>query len=147
MNACTTALMQSVPPVWCWKKGGDVGEIPKGCPSGYRRHGLLCYENCKSGYFVKGIQCIENCKKGYEYKGIRCKGAKSYLPKSYLPKSITNCNKKVPCPQNKYKEGCLCYKDCSVIGYVNCGIGACAADSQTCKDSIKDMIKNFGRNC
>ena len=142
MNACTTALMQSVPPVWCWKKGGDVGEIPKGCPSGYRRHGLLCYENCKSGYFVKGIQCIENCKKGYEYKGIQCKGAKSYLPKSYLPKSITNCNKKVPCPQNKYKEGCLCYKDCSVIGYVNCGIGACAADSQTCKDSIKDMIKN-----
>lgn len=78
--------------------------------------------------------------KGYEYKGIQCKGTKSYLPKSYFPKSITNCDKKVPCSQNKYKKSSLYYKDCSVIGYVNCGIGACAVDSRTCKNSIKEMI-------
>jgi hypothetical protein len=144
VNACTTALMQSVPPVFCWKKGGDVGVIPKGCPSGYRRHGLLCYKNCNNGYFSYGITCVKNCKSGYKYNGISCKKSafKFYFPKIYFPKSLTNCDKKVPCPAGRYKSGCLCYKNCNAIGLENCGIGSCAINSQTCAESIINIIKD-----
>jgi len=37
-NTCVKAFYDSIPPSICWKRGGDVGIIPTGCPAGYFRH-------------------------------------------------------------------------------------------------------------
>ena len=142
VNACTTALMEVIPPIFCWKKGGDAGVIPTGCPPGFHRYGLMCYENCKSGYKDIGISCKERCKSGYKDIGLMCSKSlfKFYFVKLYFPKSYNNCQSQVPCPAGRYKSGCLCYKDCNSIGLENCGIGACAVDSQTCTQSILSLI-------
>jgi len=58
-------LAESLPPGFCWKKGGDAGIIPTECPSGYFRSVALCYENCPSGwYFFLGV-CYQGCGEGY----------------------------------------------------------------------------------
>jgi len=47
---CMLGINKSLPPEFCWKKGGDVGIIPTGCPSGFHRELALCYKYCPSGY-------------------------------------------------------------------------------------------------
>jgi len=42
-----------------------------------------------------------------------------------------------------YKGAALCYRDCNNIGLVNCGIGMCAEDKQTCGQGIAKMTTEF----
>lgn len=110
--------MLALPPNFCWKKGGDAGRIPNDCPVGSRRIGAgICRYSCKSGYReVLGV-----C-----WKGIR----------SYVPKSISNFDSSIPCRANEYKGGALCYRDCTKVGLVNCGIGACSISKGGCGSAI-----------
>ena len=144
VNTCTNALMQAIPPMWCWKKGGDFGLVPTGCPSGYFRSGALCYQNCSSGYrFIAGL-CYKNCESGYKDHGLSCfvNLFKWHFKKSYLPKTLTNFSPQVPCPGDTYRAGALCYRNCNLIGMENCGIGACASDKSTCVTTIINMVKD-----
>lgn len=115
---CMKALTDSLAPDFCWKKGGDVGIIPKGCPPGYFRHLALCYVRCEGKYTYNGAGL---CKDG---------------AKTYIPKSITNFSDRATCPQGYYKGGALCYKDCENIGMFNCGIGACSMNKAGCAMQI-----------
>jgi len=49
--------MKSVPADFCWKKGADVGYIPKNCPSGSKSNGMGCTYKCKSGYSYRHGWC------------------------------------------------------------------------------------------
>jgi len=42
-----------------------------------------------------------------------------------------------------YKFGALCYRDCNKKGMVNCGIGACAANTAACISGIINMAVQF----
>lgn len=126
-GVCANAIMNSLPPLWCWKKGGDAGTIPTDCPEGWFRSLALCYKNCEEDYkFIAGV-CYKNCEEGYKDHGLSC--FKDifhwYFKKSYIPESMTNFDKRVPCPGDMYHSGALCYRDCNILGLDNCGIGAC----------------------
>lgn len=117
---CIKAVMETQNPDFCWKKGGDVGKTPYGCPTGWFRHLALCYENCRRDYhFVSGV-----CWNG---------------AKSYIPSSKTNFSSEATCETGYYKSGALCYKDCANQGMENCGIGACASDSTKCVSQVVSM--------
>lgn len=142
VKSCTNALMQVVPPMWCWKKNGDAGVLPTGCPEGYFRSAALCYRNCNNGYSFFGGVCYERCKAGFKDHGLSCYKHlfKWYFKKSYIPRSITNFSSEIPCPGASYRGGALCYRDCKLIFMENCGIGACASDSFSCATTIIKMI-------
>ena len=142
LTICTNSLLSSLPPAFCWKKGGDAGTIPKNCPKGFTRKAALCEENCKPGYkFIAGL-CYKNCKKGYKDHGLTCYAHffKWHFKKSYIPKRLTNFDKRVTCPCKMYHSAALCYRDCNIIGLVNCGIGACAVDKDTCGNKVGEMV-------
>lgn len=113
--------MAALPPNFCWKKGGDAGRIPTDCPDDYKRIGIgICRAKCKSHYKdVAGV-----CWKGF---------------KSYVPKSISNFDKDIPCRENEYKSGALCYRDCRDVGMINCGIGACSISKSGCGSAVAQM--------
>ncbi len=68
---CIKAVMETMNPDFCWKKGGDAGKLPYGCPEGMFRSGALCFDNCRRNYqHVAGV-----CWDGWS---------------SYVPGSITN---------------------------------------------------------
>jgi len=141
-------LVASVPPSFCWKKGGDFGTIPTRCSSGFFRSLALCYQYCRKTYrHVLGV-CWEDCPKGWSDIGLLCfkgvwwqfwnwhfRGKGSYIPQSY-----TNFDARAACEPGKYKFGALCYRDCGNVGLVNCGIGACSATGPGCISSIINMI-------
>lgn len=142
IRVCANGLLNSLPPLWCWKKDGDAGKIPTDCPPGWFRSLALCYEYCKDNYrHIAGV-CYKNCDPGYKDHGLSCFKDLFhwYFKSSYVPKSMTNFDKRVPCPGQMYHEGALCYRNCNIIGLANCGIGACSVDSKTCTDAIINMI-------
>ena len=142
IRVCANGLLNSVPPLWCWKKDGDAGKIPTDCPPGWFRSLALCYEYCKDNYrHIAGV-CYKNCEPGYKDHGLSCFKDLFhwYFKSSYIPKSMTNFDKRVPCPGQMYHEGALCYRNCNIIGLANCGIGACSINSKTCTDTIIEMI-------
>lgn len=57
-----------------------------------------------------------------------------------MQSTITNFDSRVTCDTNYYKSLALCYKDCSVLGMVSCGLGACAANSATCTSTILNIV-------
>jgi hypothetical protein len=117
---CIKSVLETENPDFCWKKGGDAGKVPYGCPQGYFRYLALCYQVCRRHYhFVAGV-CWN--------------GGSSYIPSSY-----TNFSEKATCDAGFYKGGALCYKDCKNIGMENCGIGACSASSSQCGAQIASM--------
>ena len=67
-------------------------------------------------------------------------GGQGKVKKSYISKSITNFS--APCPDGIYLSAALCYRDCKKIGMVNCGIGACSSDSESCTSAILSMVKD-----
>lgn len=140
---CIKGLMASIPESFCWKKDGDVGIVPTGCPEGYFRSLALCYRNCDPGYGFWGGVCWENCSEGYDNHGATCYKnlIRWYFKKSYIPNSITNFSDQVLCPPAFYRPAgsALCYRDCNNISMENCGIGACSSDSATCVTTIIDM--------
>ena len=142
-KTCMLSLMESISPPFCWKKGGDAGLIPTGCPAGYFRNLALCYVNCDKGYVFSAGSCWEECPQGYQTILLSCqKGNEiltSYVKKSYIPKSLTNFASEVPCRQGLYKEGALCYRDCNLIGMKNCGIGACSLTTEDCVETILNL--------
>ena len=70
IRVCANGLLNSVPPLWCWKKDGDVGKIPTDCPPGWFRSLALCYEYCKDNYrHIAGV-CYKNCDPGYKDHGL-----------------------------------------------------------------------------
>ena len=162
-NAAIRGLAASMPPAFCWKKP-DFGKIPTNCPTDYpNRSGALCYKNCeqikgehgytkdKAKYHFKiwGGVCWEDCETfdgtsaQWESKGLVCnkKGAKGWhWKKSFITSSKTNFNSGVTCPDKMYKGLALCYKDCSSIGYKNCGIGACSIYKSTCYKEVARMV-------
>ena len=142
VKICTNSLLSSLPPAFCWKKGGDAGKIPQNCPKGFTRKGALCEENCKGDYRLIGGVCYRNCKKGYKDHGLSCYSnfLKWYFKSSYVPKRLTNFDKKVTCPGKMYHSGALCYRDCNIIGLTNCGIGACAIDKNTCGEKVSKIV-------
>jgi hypothetical protein len=139
-NTCVKAFYETVPASICWKKGGDVGYIPTGCPSGYFRHLALCFENCRPGYrFDGGALCKKGCDSGWDTHPLTCyrwffqvRGRDTYFPRS-----ITNFE--APCSDGYYRSGALCYRDCGKVGMVNCGIGMCAASNESCGLGIGEM--------
>jgi hypothetical protein len=141
-NICVTSLTESLSPPFCWKKGADVGVIPTGCPKGYFRYLALCFQNCEPGTsFDGGLLCIGGCPGGYRTDPLTC--YRWWTPsivgrRTYAPHSITNFE--APCQEGYYRGGALCYRDCSQLGMVNCGIGMCAADSETCASGITSMV-------
>ncbi len=131
-SACLQGVLSAIPGSFCYKKDGDAGVIPTGCPDGYFRSLALCYENCRSGYkFVAGVCWEKNCDSGYTDFGLTCTGChwkgwrlkcKTYAKDSYMSSSITNFSDRIPCDEDHYKSGALCYRDCNKNGMVNCGI-------------------------
>ena len=144
-GTCLKSFLSVIPPTFCYKKGADAGKIPTRCSDGYFRSMALCYEHCRSGYnFVLGV-CWESCRSGYKDMGLTCFKwnwfkSKSYWKDSYMSKSYTNFDGRVGCEDGMYKGGALCYRDCSKIYLVNCGIGACAASSEACTAGIITMV-------
>jgi hypothetical protein len=142
---CLSSMMESVPPSFCFKRGGDVGIIPTMCSCGTFRFLALCYENCPEGfYFLAGV-CWENCGPGTTDIGLFCvKGIFDMYPKrSNIPVSYTNFHPQAICQMGYYKFGALCYRSCDKIGHVNCGIGACAASDEECASGIVSMLLEF----
>ena len=142
---CLSSMMESVPPSFCFKKGGDAGIIPTMCSCGTFRFLALCYENCPAGfYFLAGV-CWEGCAPDTTDIGLFC--VKSifdmYAKRSNIPASYTNFHPQAICPMGYYKFGALCYRDCDKIGHINCGIGACAASSEECASGIISMVLEF----
>jgi hypothetical protein len=140
-NICMSGLTEAMPPGFCWKKGADAGVIPTGCPKGFFRSLALCFEYCAPGYtHILGI-CYLDCESGYVNHGLTCfKNIISwYFKKSYIPRSLTNFSDEVPCPGNMYRMGALCYRDCTLIGMDNCGIGACIAPGEDCNMKVLEM--------
>jgi len=139
-HTCVKAFFDSVPPSICWKKGGDVGQPPRACPMGYFRHHELCFQNCKPGYsFDGGALCIQNCERGWDTHPLTCFKLifQVRTRDSYFTHSITNFE--APCNEGQYKSAALCYRDCTQIGMVNCGIGMCAASDTSCGLGIAEM--------
>jgi len=140
-QTCTKSFFESVPPTICWKKGGDVGIIPTGCPAGYFRYLALCFKNCEPGTsFDGGALCIGGCPSGYATHPLTCYKFPFGIigRRTYFPKSITNFE--APCNPGYYRGGALCYRDCNKIGMINCGIGMCAASSEACASGITQMV-------
>ena len=148
VSACMKGILQSIPPSFCYKKDADAGVIPTGCPDNFFRYGALCYENCVSNYrFVLGT-CWEDCPGGYSDHGLTCFKwnwfkSRTIWKGSYIPKPLTNFDDRVPCPNEMYKSGALCYRDCNKAGLINCGIGACATSTEACISGIGIMTLNF----
>jgi len=141
-GTCMKALMDNIPPTFCYKRGADFGVIPTGCPPGYFRSLALCYEHCGNNYtHILGI-CYQPCPAGYINHGLTCfRNLFSWFFKhSYIPSSITNFSDRVPCPTGMYRGGALCYRNCENIGMFNCGIGACVSEPGTCGITIATMV-------
>jgi len=144
VRICANSLFNSLPPLYCWKKGGDAGIIPSNCPEGFERRAALCFKKCNAGYkHIAGL-CYKNCPEGFKDHGLTCYKHffKWHFKKSYIPKSLTNFHKDVTCPGRMYHGGALCYRNCEVVGLVNCGIGACSIDKSTCGKAIMNLILN-----
>jgi len=141
-KACYQGALQTIPPDFCWKKGADFGHFPTGCPAGWERNLALCFQKCRSGFSRFAGVCWQSCEKGYKNVGASCwKSLFSFhFKKSYIPSFLTNFNSRIPCPDGMYKGGALCYRDCQKANMVNCGIGACASDSASCKSKITSMV-------
>jgi hypothetical protein len=142
VKKCMMGLIDSIPPQFCWKKGGDFGRFPKECPQGYIKYGVLCYKNCEPGYtFSLGI-CWEICRKDYKDYEVSCfkNVIDIYFKASYVPKPLTYFSKKINCAKDFYKSGMLCFHDCEAIGMRNCGIGACAINAESCSINIKNIV-------
>lgn len=158
MNACTAGLVSVLQGPFCYKRGADFGTIPTGCCCNLERRGALCFERCGGGYYHFGGVCWSHCPGGWTDIGALCSQIrwkkifwKIRIPypviiakRSYVPKSYTNFHSQSTCDGGRYKMGALCYRNCGNIGYVNCGIGACAADSQACSGAILNMVANVG---
>ncbi len=141
---CMKAMMDSIPPAFCWKTGGDFGVIPTACPEGMFRFLALCYEKCPPGWtFVLGV-CWSGCDPGYDNHPASCYKSlfRWYFKSSYISPSITNFSDRVPCDKGMYRPAgsALCYRDCNNIGMANCGIGACSSDTTSCLTSIGSMV-------
>jgi hypothetical protein len=140
-GTCVSSFLSVIPSTFCYKRGGDFGKIPTGCPSGYFRSLALCYEECRDNkIFVAGV-CWEQCDSGFTDIGAVCLKfdwfqTKLYFKSSYIPSSLTNFDDRVPCEKGSYKWGALCYRDCNNIFLENCGIGACAANAASCAAGI-----------
>ncbi len=143
INACLNGLSEVIPPTFCWKQGGDAGEIPTKCPPSHpNRIAALCYEACQAGYTQDWAgTCWENCQPGFEDHGWTCfqHVFNFYFKKSYIAGSITNFDSRVQCYDRLYKSGALCYRDCGLVMLQNCGIGACATDGWVCGNEIAKM--------
>ena len=142
-RTCLNAYFNSVPPSFCWKSGGDAGYIPTLCPSGWFRSGALCYQNCITASpvyrFVAGV-CWQDCPSGYSDWGLTCASWFGFINKnSYIDSSMTNYDSRVLCNSGDYKVEALCSRDCAKALMVNCGIGACSANSDSCISSIVSM--------
>lgn len=141
--ACTNGLLSQIPAEFCYKRGGDFGVIPTLCDCGYFRFLALCYRDCPAGYyFLLGV-CWSACPGGYTDIGLLCISLGGIIAKnSFISESRTNFDAVAICPQHMYKGGALCYRDCTMIGLVNCGIGACASSETECAAKIAGMVVN-----
>lgn len=140
-KTCLKAIFSSVNNSFCYKSNGDAGDIPTKCACGYFRFWALCYKTCDSGYtFLLGV-CWEKCGSGYTDLGVLCYSGTLGLKgrSSYIPNSKTNFDDVSICNWNQYKFGALCYRDCTLLGMANCGIGACSASSSLCTATIVEM--------
>jgi len=142
-STCLNAVFASVPPTFCWKANADVGVIPTGCPAGWFRILALCMQNCPAGWSFDGASlCLQDCPGGYTWMALTC--YQWWLPNTisrnpYFTASMTNFDSRIPCPAGMYKGGALCYRDCGILGLVNCGPGACSATGAACASSLINM--------
>ena len=137
---CFSTIGSAYPPEFCWKRGGDFGVIPTGCPSGFFRSLALCYEYCRKGYtFVLGV-CWHDCQRGTDIGALCVDWFYVHAKHTYMSTPLTNFSSRVPCPYNRYRSLALCYKDCKAVGMTNCGIGACSRDSVGCGLTIMNMV-------
>lgn len=148
-KSCVSAIVSLIPPAFCWISD-NAGVIPTGCPNGYHRDGALCYEDCRDGERFVGGVCWSTCGGGWTDTGALCSkcGSTKNFPwfkcstkakSSHMPKSITNFDSRIPCRDGYYKSLALCYKDCKILGMVECGIGGCAASKSSCASTILTM--------
>ena len=133
-----------MPPDFCWKSGGDVGEMPTNCKGEHPNKVMaLCYANCPVADWSMDWAgtCWELCHDPYDNVLFIC--YKSfwhwYFKSSHIPHSVTFFNDDAGCWDDLYKAGALCYRDCAAIGMVNCGLWACAKSGDTCGSAIAEM--------
>lgn len=139
---------------FCWKRnyGRGLGVIPRSCPPGKEKAGLLCREPCKPGYTGAGYLCWKDCPKGYQNDGLTCrrpkplhvKGRESY-GRGFGSARICGegyemqggfCYKK--CKESYVGTGPMCFKECSGQLSHNCG-ATCAVNHDACIDGIYRM--------
>ena len=152
IGACTSSLVSYLQGPFCYKQGADAGQIPN-CPDNYDDIAGLCQERCRSGYRRVAITCVADCPGGWTDIGVSCSQIRYkkiwfvnvpypvFQTKDvYAPHTYTLVDSHVSCSTGMYKAGLLCYRDCNKIGYVNCGIGACASDTAACVAAIVNMV-------
>eukprot|EP01060_Flectonema_neradi_P009818 TRINITY_DN169_c1_g1_i5.p1 TRINITY_DN169_c1_g1~~TRINITY_DN169_c1_g1_i5.p1 ORF type:complete len:561 (+),score=111.47 TRINITY_DN169_c1_g1_i5:53-1735(+) len=145
---CQATLYDNVPPSFCYKKGGDGGIVITGCKDGYVKLGALCYRKCKDGYsrHTNNV-CAAGCGKGWKAFGIKLCKKRGNWGKWKNRKTYWVTGHSVAthggCPQGRYRQGLLCYRDCNNIGLKNCGIGACSYSGSACGTEIWDKINKF----
>ena len=133
-----------MPPDFCWKSGGDVGEMPTNCKGGHPHKVMaLCYADCPHPDWSMDWAgtCWELCYSPYDNVLFTCyrNFFHWYFKSSHIPHSVTFFNDDAGCWDDLYKAGALCYRDCAAIGMVNCGLWACAKSDETCGSSIAEM--------
>jgi len=126
-------------PIFCWKNPNNPGRIPgrKDCDDGYKNVAGVCWQGCNKGDTDTGALCTGCHDCGCKWKGwkLRCGSCKckTYAKKSYV--TGQECNH-----ENEYLYLGLCQWDCRKIGMVNCGVSACAADSDSCANEVIGIV-------
>ena len=148
VNTCTNALMQKIPPMFCWKEGPNIKVFPNVCPKGYKFKLGQCQKLCNRGDKTYNTNiCYKPCPKGMvEYQQTKCKEKVRGIISTKIHYYIERLNihdPRVKCSSNKYyKTNGVCVYNCNLINMENCGGDACSLDKESCKNTIIEMIKD-----
>jgi hypothetical protein len=154
VGKCLQAITSIAAPKFCWKDGGRNHQIPGGCPSGWRRDMAECFQVCRAGYYyVGGGTCWQYCRNGYHDHGATCykNFFNWYFKSHYWTSRKTNFDGSIPCDENQYKSGAMCYLDCAnpppgssaadKTSMVNCfGYDSCGNDGDGCGAAIMEIV-------
>ena len=107
VNTCTNALMQKIPPMFCWKKGPNIKIFPKLCPKGYKFKLGQCQKLCNPGEKTYNTNiCYKPYSKGMiEYQQTKCKEKDRGIISTILHYYVERLNirdPRVKCSNNKH---------------------------------------------
>jgi len=100
----------------------------------------ICFSACGKGYSLNGGQCIENCASAAAERGQFCLLSGVLVPrKSYFAETVAYQSTTI-CREGYYKSSGMCYRDCKLLGMVNCGTGICTDKAETCTNDLKNLV-------